>query len=438
MIRNSRKKWASLLGLVVLGSIACSEISPTALDHDLLPEAPVTVEVRIPWDEFGSGLASYGGFGLPDDLGIGVAAHALGALEARTLVRLGDVPTSASVRDTTGTSRTDTLLHVLGGRLVAVIDTLGSVAPGPVTLEVGMLQQEWDPTTADWTQAIDTTGVTVPWVEPGAGPVSNVITAVWDPAAGDSAFFELDSAMVATWADTSSTNQGLRLGVLTEGTRLEIGNVLLQVDVRPSLNPDTTLVVVANRQAMTFVYTPEIQPPTDEIRVGGTPSWRTVLDVQVPTSLSGPTALCASVGCPVELTAGRITYAALVLQTREVDPAFMPSDTVNLDIRPVFDRSVLPKAPLGNSLITTSLGRRIAPGLFGAGAGTEVEIPITAFVRSLLEPDTTAAFPPPNTLALLSTFEPISIAYADFFGPGSPQAPVLKLVVTVGPSVELP
>ena len=105
---------------------------------------------------------------------------------------------------------------------------------------------------------------------------------------------------------------------------------------------------------------------------------------------------------------------------------------------PVFDRSTLPKSPLGSSLFTASIGRRLAPGLFSTETETEVEIPITNFVRTLLGADSTATLPPPHTLALLSTFEPVSIAFASFYGPGTPQAPELKLVITAGRSVELP
>jgi len=134
-----------------------------------------------------------------------------------------------------------------------------------------------------------------------------------------------------------------------------------------------------------------------------------------------------------------VSYAALVMTTEQVDPAFMPSDSVNLDVKPVFDASALPKAPLGASLLTNSVGKRLGAGLFGTGAGTQVEIPITSFVRSLLAPDTSStALPPPSTLAFLSTFEPVSIAYGNFFGPASAHPPILKLIVTVGRAVELP
>ena len=45
---------------------------------------------------------------------------------------------------------------------------------------------------------------------------------------------------------------------------------------------------------------------------------------------------------------------------------------------------------------------------------------------------------PPNTLALMSVFEPVSITFASFYGPGDELAPFLKLVITVARPVELP
>lgn len=428
-----------VLGLVVLGAAACGELTPTSVDQALLPEEPVTVEVRVPWAEFGSDVASYGGFGSAGDLGSGVVAHEFGgSLEARTLVTLSSLPTSASVRDTTGTAVTDSDLRVLQGRMMAVVDTVATVATGPVTLQIGMVGQAWDASSATWDAAVDTLGDTQAWTEAGAGPVTDVLTTVWDPAEGDTAVFALDSAQVALWTDTVSTNQGVRLEALSGGVRMKVLNVLLQADVQPSVNPDTTVVISATRTGLTFIYTPAPAAPDGDIRVGGTPSWRTVLDVRVPTTLNGPSALCDAVGCPLTLTADQVSYAALVLRTRSSDPAFQPSDTVNVDMRPVYDRSALPKSPLGNSLLTSLVGKRLSPDLFGSGEGSEVEIPVTSFVRQLLSADSTSAYPPPNTLALLSTYEPLSIAYASFFGPGTPEAPVLKLIVTSGPAVELP
>ena len=51
---------AVLLGLVALGAVACSEQLPTGVDDDLLPDRPVTLEVRLPWGDFASNLEVFG------------------------------------------------------------------------------------------------------------------------------------------------------------------------------------------------------------------------------------------------------------------------------------------------------------------------------------------------------------------------------------------
>lgn len=432
-----RTKLAALAGLCVVGTVACQELVPTSVDEDLLPPAPVTVEVRLGWDDFASALEVLGGYGSPQELGSGVTAHRYaGALDARTLARFTGYPLAATVRDSAGNTRADSSLTFVGGWVVAKLDTLTSVTDGPVTFGLGALQKAWHARTATWGLAVDTINNRSEWAEPGAGPVVALGEAVWDPAAGDSVWFPVDSAQVAAWSDTTDLSRGVRLSAVTEGSRVRVTNVFLRLDTRSSIAPDTVLTLTAPRRDLTFVYDPLPPPPPDGIRVGGAPSWRSVFDVTVPTQLNGPDALCA-VGCPFALTAERLNYAAIVLRTRTTETAFQPTDSITLDMRPVLQRAALPKAPLGGSL-TASLGRRVAPEFFGSQSGAEIEIPITQFVQDLLRGQTSNGTVPPNTLALLTTFEPLSIAFASFYGPGSAFEPVLKLIVTAGPSVQLP
>lgn len=433
-----RMRVAALLGFLALVVVACGEETPTSVDPDLRPIEPTSVEVLLSWEEFGSNLEVFGGYGSVRSLGSGVLAHAFGGvLEARTLVRFGDFPTTASVPDTTGTQRTDTLLTLTGGRVVAFMDTVESVADGPVTLELGAMSQRWDAGSLSWEMAVDTTGDAQPWDEPGAGPVVQVSTGVWDPEAGDSVVFVLDSAQVELWRDTTEANQGMVLGLLSEGARLKVNNVAFRAEVIPSLRPDTLVDLSPLVTGYSFIYTPQPGTPSGELRVGGAPAWRSVLDIDVPLQLNGPASLCAAAGCPVQLTPTRVNYASLVLSSRATEAAFQPSDTLGIDVRAVFQRSAGAKAPLGASM-AGALGRRLAPSLFSSAAGSQVEIPITTFVRNILAGDSVSGFPPPESLALLSIFEPSSITYASFQGPGMPGAPVLKLIVTAGSSVQLP
>jgi hypothetical protein len=98
----------------------------------------------------------------------------------------------------------------------------------------------------------------------------------------------------------------------------------------------------------------------------------------------------------------------------------------------------MPKAPLGGSLVADLLGRRVAPEAFGSAPGELIEIPVTSFARDLLRGTDETGNPAPSTLALLSVFEPSSIAFASFEGPGSPNEPFLRLILTIGPAVRVP
>ncbi len=434
--RCSKAALAATLWLV-LG--ACGEEVPTAVDDALIPDDPVTVEVRLSWEEFASNLQVLGGYGSPQELGTGVAAHEYGgSLEARTLVGFAPYPVAASVPDSTGTTRVDSTLTRIGGRVVARLDTVSPVlVDGVAELALGATTQEWHARTANWDFSVDTVLDQRPWPEPGGGPVIALATAVWDPTQGDSVVFELDSAQVELWADTADVTRGARLDALTAGARVKVLDANLRIDVRPSVHPDTVIQVTAGRNRLTFLYTPKPEPPPDGIRIGGAPAWRSVLDVSVPSQLEGPAELCAAVTCPVRLTSRQLNQASLILTTRRSDPAFQPTDSVGVDLRPVLDRDALPKAPLGSSLVG-ALGKRVPASAFGDGEGTQVEVPLTAFLKAILESEEGADISAPRTLAILSPFEPISISFGSFFGPGTAGAPVLKLIVTAGRSIQLP
>ncbi|MDH3271823.1 MAG: hypothetical protein OEN56_10840, partial [Gemmatimonadota bacterium] len=425
--------------LACAAAYGCEQELPTGVGLQPLPGEPITVELEIPWSEFASNLEVFGGYGSPEDLNRGYVANQFAdTLDARTLMRFTAYPGAVTARDSTGAQRPDSVITFVGGRLVAVFDTVASTNTGPVVVAVGRLQQEWDPTTTTWEAAIDTINDLRPWSEVGAGPVIGVDTVTWDPAAGDSVVFSLDSATVAAWADTDDLSRGARLEMIDTGSRLQLNGATLRLDIRPSIDPDTIIELSVGTSALTFIYSPFPEPPPDGVRIGGAPSWRTVLDVAIPEVFNGPPEFCAQVGCPFTPEPGQISFAALRLTSRTTEAAFQPTDTVRLDVRPVFARASMPKSPLGTSLIAAPLGRSVRPDAFGASAGDLIEVPFTAFARDLLRGEDLAGNPAPSSLALLSVFEPISISFASFEGPGSANEPTLRLVLTIGPPVELP
>ncbi len=418
--------------------LACDEKTPTSLDDERLPVDPTTVEVLLPWESFATGLTVYGGYGSTNELGGGVVARGYeGTLDARTLVRFEPLPFRATVRDSLGTLRADSNFAYVGGRVVARFDTLSSTnGEDPVSLALGRLTEAWDVRTTSWTLAVDTAGDQRPWTEPGAGPVVALGEAEWDPVNGDSIWFEIDSATVAALGDTLDDARGVRLDLVSEGERVDVRSVTLRLDARPNVHRDTIVTFTSESRGITFVYDPVPPPPPDGIRVGGTPAWRTVLELDIPLVLNGPESLCALVGCPFEIEPSRVNHASLLLTTSVVEPtAFQPSDTIRLDVRPVLAPEILPKSPLGQSFLGT-IGERVAPEAFRGGAGLEVAVPITSLVRILVDPNRDPDIS--SQVALLSVQEPFSLAFGSFVGPGAPGAPMLRLILTAADTVRLP
>ena len=428
-----------LLALISCSFLACQEDLPTAGRVDLIPVDAVSVEVTLPFEKFGSNLRGYGGYGSPSELAYGMIAHKYGGeLEARTLINLWPYPVLATVRDTTGTSRPDSSLTFVGGRLVAKFDTISSVHEGPVDLAVGALENSWHYPSASWTVAVDTVMDHRPWPEEGAGPVVPLAVATWDPAQGDSVIFDVDSAGVAFWADTVGARRGMRLDALTEGVRLETLAVRLFLTTRPSSNPDTLVDLLVSSRNHTFVYEPVLEVPESGIRVGGVPAWRAVFDMDFPEALDGPPELCAKVQCPLVLEPEMLNTARLSLKTSQTPAAFRPSDSLRLDLRSVLEPSRLPKSPLGSSLITYyGYGVPFAPELFGDSAGVRVEMPVTSYVTRLIAANGNPDLEVAGTVALLSPLEPLSLPFGSFHGVDGGDGPEIRLILTVGQGVEI-
>ncbi len=432
-----QKAWIGLMALGMWPVSACQEEITANLDGDLIPIEAVTVEVSLPFEDFAGGLEAWGGYGrayeLPRDI---VAKGFQGSLDSRVLNSWVPYPVFSTVRDSLGVFRADSALTFVGGRIVARFDTLTSVREGPVTLSIGALQRDWDFRSVAWDVAVDSVGDRQLWTEAGGGPVTPLGTAVWDPSAGDTAVFELDSAGVALWTDTARAAMGVRLESETDGTRLDLTNLSLFLTTRPSVNLDTLVELAVGARARTFVYQPVPEVPEGEIRVGGVPAWRTVLTMALPSTLDGIPGLCQVVQCPLTLTPESLISASLVLTTKSPPAAFQPRDSLRMDVRPVLEPSRLPKSPLGSSLVGL-FGIQLTPEAFAEEAGTEVEIPLGPYIETLIAKNSGEDVEVPTTLALLSSFEPLSLYFAAFEGPDSPNRPELRLILTLSDGVRI-
>jgi hypothetical protein len=142
------------------------------------------------------------------------------------------------------------------------------------------------------------------------------------------------------------------------------------------------------------------------------------------------------VGCQVDLTEVDVNLAELVLTTRQTELAFQPQETTRMDVRRVLNAELLPKSPLGETLVP--LVRLLSPELFSGLAGTPVFLAVTELVRGILSGAAETETGPDALVVLFSVVEPNMLGFASFEGVGGAGAPVLRLLYTVANDVGLP
>ena len=431
-----------MLSVMVFGG--CAEENTTAPSIDLIQVDPQTVEIILPFADFVQDVEVVGGFGSTSDVVGGIVARDMNGLNAKTLVRFGAYPDSVPVVDESGITTAYSNLILRGGRVLLFFDTLQGTVDQPVDVELFATRQPWHGATATWEVAVDTAGNQTAWVSPGGGAAVSVGTGTFDRgfAGGDSTAFvdlvtvPLDSATVASWADTTDASRGLLVTASTPGTRLTLVRASLRLDVSPSANPDTTVEADGRvAELMSYIYDPAPQLPVGWLRVGGTPSWRSIITFRVPRMIGGSPEICGAVGCQFDVTTADLNLAELVLTSRLTEAPFEPSDTTQMDIRPVLEPERMPKSPLGDLLGLQAT--TLPPAIFAERAGSQVGLTVTGLIRGILESEGDGDLPL-STIALLNSTEPGRFGFASFEGLGAAGAPTLRLVLTLAGQVGLP
>lgn len=421
------------LGVFWLGG--CEEDDPTGISPDLFPVTPVTISVEIPWETVGTEARLFDDFGRPSEaLELVLARSFDGRLDARGLARIRPFLNVVQVPDSTGQTG-PTSLTIVGGRVVARVDTADAVSEG-MSFQASRIVTEWDPETATWFLAVDSLDDQRSWQEAGAGGSIPLGAVDWTIEDGDSVSIDIDSAAVAALVDTLDPARGVMLELLGEGERIEARDIDLVIRGRPLSNPDTVVEAVVGAEATTFIYDPVPTPGEETLLVGGVPSWRTVLGLEMPAMVEGPPELCAVASCPFTLDPDQINVASLVLTTREADPGLAPRDTIAFDVRSVLAPDRLPKSPLGPPLV---LGRRVDvdPAAFVGDGGRELELPITPFVRDQLRDSTSSGGDPATTVSVLSVPEGRSFDLAWFSGPAGVDPPFVRVILTLADSLRI-
>jgi hypothetical protein len=426
-------------GLVagVLLSWGCQEISPTATSDELFPVEPQTIEVLLPFSDFAGSIQVIGGYSSPSKLPRGPVVFDLEGFESRAILRWANWPVQATVLNSNGTNVPDSSLTFVGGRVVLFFDSVTSQTEEPVRVQVGAVTQAWHGPTVSWANQVDTIGDTRQWAVPGGGVVDVLGEGLVSHATGDSLVIHVDSAQVAAWGDSTDASRGLLVQALDPGKRLDFRLSRIVLDTRPSVKPDTIIDLVALARESSFLFDPLPPPAPGDLRVGGAPAWRTYMLINPVREIPVGSPVCVMVECPFMITSDRVNQAELVFTSRQSPLAFQPPDTTRLDVRSVIVPELLPKAPLGAPLAGI-LGQPMPPEYFSSAPGEKFFLPITAFFRLLLIGQTSGGDPAPTMLAFLSVLEPASLGFLSFEGAGSQNAPMLRLVLTVSGTVELP
>lgn len=283
--------------------------------------------------------------------------------------------------------------------------------------------EEWD-ASATWTQRVDTGNVDLLWATPGGTRGPQIDTATWTST--DSVVFDVDSATLAVWNDSTNKARGAILIAETPGSRARVLTATVQINAQSSLRPDTTVLVPLVPTVRTFVYNPVPPSPHPDIRAGGIASWRSILQLRSDLRLKSFNCPSAPTGCVVFLDSVRINTAELLLPAAASPLGFMPEDSLFVEVRPLQTSSLVPieRSPLG-SFAGNLRSQLLAGTMFRTPAATDVaRINLTPFIVHLLDESVPEANRLPPYLALLQLPEGATFGFASF---GSPS---LRLVVT--------
>jgi hypothetical protein len=427
-----------MLGLA--GMSGCSDLPPSSTEPGLIPVSAQTFEVLLPLASFATDVRVDGGFGHPSQvetafLGYDEASgdRAVGLVEYDGFLRvISYLPQGASVEVA------DSLWVPIGGDLLLFLDSARVAGIEPFQLVAERVIEPFDYRTATWTMAKDTLGGRVPWTVPGGGALESMGSAEWMPSVTDTVRISFDSIQATRLVRSEAGALAVRIRSDSDGSQIRLRGVDMEVRVRPSQHPEQVVTIRPFADRQTFISSAAAPTSSDtRLYVGGAPAYRSSFRFQLPPTVPAPASACGGVSpCTVPLTAGTVVYAGIELRSSPQPSRLLaPADTMTLEIRPVLAPDLLPKSPLGPPI--QIFGRRVPPSAFQGEGGNLVEIPVTRFLRDLLVGEDFRGNPVPFAVAFLAAPEPSGLGVTSFAGPGSPNAPVLRLILTRSPGVNL-
>lgn len=433
---------------MAMGLFGCSEQTPSATEPGLIPVVAETFEVRIPFESFSSNFRVDGGFGHPSQLETTIVAfdansgdQSVALIEFDGFLRvISYMPPGGSVEVP------DSIWTPIGGDLLLFLDSARVGGDEPYRLIAERITEPFEFRNASWNFAVDSLGGGVPWSIPGGGAVESMGEGAWRPSVADTIRIPIDSTQAARIVRAATGVLGVRVRTDTDGAQIRLRGVDLEIRVRPSLHPEITVPIRPFSDRQTFISSARPAALSggtqggagpSNLLVGGAPAFRSSFSFQLPDSVAAPPALCAGVTpCSVPLTPGTVVYAGIELRSAEQATRLLaPADTTILEIRPVLAPELLPKSPMGPPIQV--FGRRIPPDAFRGEAGVLYEVPVTRFVRDVLTGVDFRGNAVPFAVSLVAAPEPSGLGVLSFAGPGSAEAPTLRLILTRSPGVTL-
>lgn len=412
------------LGLLLAGVVAftgCDREDPTSIGGVLIPDESVrTFEVILDADDFLVMDTAFSTFPPAQSNFIVLANSYEGVLSANELMRFRVSPI-IGVPDSAGVIQVDSLPKLISGRLVVKFDTVASDRTGPVVLHLYRAGEMWDSTDVSWQNR--TAGT--PWVTPGGTRGALLDTATF--ATADSVVFDVDTATLAAWRDSTTQVPGVLLTAESPDVRLRGLTPTLFVNMQTSIG-DTVVTVPVPPFVKRTIQDPVPPPSSSDPHVGGVPSWRTILQLDPDfENLEVPCPFSAT--CTVRLRDASIARAELLLQPVVSPPGFAPELPLTVL---VYTLLPTPELPLVRSPLATGQGfTTISNGNFRTPGAPIAPIQITSYIRSVVTPADTTAFR--TRYLTLMQGGTTTVGYGTFSA-----GPQLRLRLSVSQEIQLP
>lgn len=433
MIPGFVRARALLALLPLLAAAACTDETPTLAGDPFFPggSRPVTLEVIVPAAQFLAPAGVFQGYESGRSFeDVVVANQYQGVLNAHAIQDY-DVPDTLTYSQG-GTTRTDTAYSIRAARLIVLVDSLGSLQGTPTTLQAYRVAQGFDSLTATWTLAVDSAATQTAWTEPGGTRGALLGSAAYVRSVSDTVVVPIDTAAARAMRPDSAS--GIILATQQAGTRLQVVQTVLRLDLKPSnADRDTTITINVQPTANFFLFDPQPTLPAGSFAAGGVLAARTLFGIDFDQPLPGcaAPATCA----PVSIKDVDLNRVSLLLTPLASPAGFDPLEPVNLTMWTVAEPALGQHAPLGHLALDPQVSGSAATqfAVFAPG-DTLVELPLTLQAQNAVTADSLRF-----DFALLGETPPGSTLAARTFGMARFDAqPRLRFVYTLHTRPVLP